>query len=141
MQIYSLKNIVWLLLIVTALFACDDNEVLPAYEKKGETTATTAIVSFSNTKPVSSETITVTLKFVNLSEDKIKSVVLKAKAGSADYAEVQTFDESSAATEKEITHEVPYTVTAAKGTVITFDMVITSQKEYPQIKRTTVTVN
>lgn len=141
MQIYSLKNIVWLILIVTAFFACDDNEVLPAYEKKGDATSTTASVSFSNTKPVSSETITVTLKFVNLSEDKIKSLVLKAKVGSADYTEVQTFDESSAATEKEITHDVPYTVTAAKGTVITFDMVITSQKEYPQIKRTTVTVN
>jgi outer membrane lipopolysaccharide assembly protein LptE/RlpB len=68
-------------------------------------------------------------------------VVLKAKIGSADYAEVQTFDENSAATEKEIIHEVPYTVTAAKGTVITFDMVITSQKEYPQIKRSAVTVN
>jgi outer membrane lipopolysaccharide assembly protein LptE/RlpB len=129
------------MLIVTALFACDDNDVLPAYEKKGDATSTTASVSFSNTKPVSAETITVTLKFVNLSEDKIKSVVLKAKIGSADYAEVQTFDENSAATEKEIIHEVPYTVTAAKGTVITFDMVITSQKEYPQIKRSAVTVN
>jgi outer membrane lipopolysaccharide assembly protein LptE/RlpB len=129
------------MLIVTALFACDDNDVLPAYEKKGDATSTTASVSFSNTKPVSTETITVTLKFVNLSEDKIKSVVLKAKIGSADYAEVQTFDENSAATEKEIIHEVPYTVTAAKGTVITFDMVITSQKEYPQIKRSAVTVN
>jgi hypothetical protein len=141
MQIYSLRNIVWLMLMVTALFACDDNKVLPAYEKKGEATSTVASVTFSNTKPVSSETITASLKFVNLAEDKIKSVVLKAKVGAADYTEVQTFDESSAATEKEIVHEVPYTVTAAKGTVITFDMVITSQKEYPQIKRTTVTVN
>jgi hypothetical protein len=129
------------MLMVTALYACDDNEVLPAYEKKGEATSTVASVTFSNTKPVSSETITATLKFVNLAEDKIKSVVLKAKVGAADYIEVQAFDESSAATEKEIVHEVPYTVTASKGTVITFDMVITSQKEYPQIKRTTVTVN
>lgn len=129
------------MLVTAAMFSCEENEIVPDSVKQGEVTATTASIASSNTKPVASETITVTLKFVNMSEDKIKSVLLKAKTGTADYTPVQTFDEGSAATDKEIVHEVPYVVTAPKGTVITFDMIVTSQKEYPLTRRTTVTVN
>lgn len=129
------------MLLTAAMFSCEENEVVPDSARQGEVTATTASIASSNTKPIASETITVTLKFVNLSEDKVKSVLLKAKVGTADYTSVQTFDEGTAATDKEITHEVPYTVTAPKGTVITFDMIVTSQKEYPLTRRTTVTVN
>lgn len=129
------------MLLTAAMFSCEENEIVPDSVKQGEVTATTASIALSNTKPVASETITVTLKFVNMSEDKIKTVLLKAKTGTADYTPVQTFDEGSAATDKEIVHEVPYVVTAPKGTVITFDMIVTSQKEYPLTRRTTVTVN
>ena len=129
------------MLLAAVMFSCEENEVVPDSIMQGEVTATTASIASSNTKPIVSETITVTLKFVNLSGDKVKSVLLKAKVGTADYTPVQTFDETSAAADKEIIHEVPYSVTASKGTVITFDMIVTSQKEYPLTRRTTVTVN
>jgi len=141
MKIYSYIHMLCAMLLVVVAFSCEENEVVPDSAKQGEVTVTTASIAFSNAKPAASETITVTLKFVNLSEDKVKSVLLKAKVGTADYISVQTFDEGSAATDKEIVHEVPYVVTAPKGTVITFDMIVTSQKEYPLTRRTTVTVN
>ena len=141
MKIYSYLNIVCLVSLVAVMVSCEENEVVPDSAKQGEVTATTASIAFSNAKPVMSEAITVTLKFVNLSEDNIKSVLLKAKVGSADYVSIQTFDESSAAADTEITHEVPYVVTASKGTAITFDMIVTSQKEYPLTRRTSITVN
>jgi hypothetical protein len=141
MKIYSYINIVCLMLVVAVMVSCEENEVVPDNTKQGEVTVTIASIASSNAKPAASETITVTLKFVNLPEDKVKSVLLKAKAGTADYTPVQTFDEGSAAAGKEIVHEVPYVVTAPKGTVITFDMIVTSQKEYPLTRRTSVTVN
>ena len=139
MKIYSLKNLSILMLLV-ALMSCDDNEIVPDYEMKGTSTSTVASITVSNTKPVVTETITTTVSFVNPSDDPVKSVVLKAKVGSEAYIDVQSFDESSAAKEKKITHEVQYSVSAAAGTAIVFDMVITSQKEFPQVIRTTVTV-
>ena len=124
--------------MVLFLAACDKNDVVPDYTKKGTATSTVASITASKTKPAAAEEITLTLTFVNPSADPLKTVVLKAKVGAADYTEVQSFDEQSGEKNKEITREVTY-VTPASGTV-TFDMVITSQMEYPQIKRTSITV-
>lgn len=119
--------------------ACDENDVMPAYEKKGTATATVATIAVSNDEPESGETITLTLMYVNPTSDPIESVVLMAKIGSGDYTILQTFDGQSSEKDVEITEEVQY-VAPDPGAEVTFDMVITSQKEYPQIKRTSIEV-
>jgi hypothetical protein len=129
-----------LIILATALIGCDENEIMPKYSKLGTATATVATVVPSKTTATFSETITLTMKFVNLSSDPVQQVTLRAKVGAGGtYTDVQTFDEQSAAKDAEITHVVNY-VTPASAATVTFDMVITSQKEYPQVKRTSVTV-
>ena len=83
--------------------------------------------------------ITITLKYVNPATDPIKTVELKAKVGSVTYATIQTFDATSDAKDTEVTRAVTYTTPNVAGTV-TFDMVITSQMPYPQVKRASVAV-
>lgn len=137
-----MKNITILTASLSLLFflaACDENEVLPDYTKKGTATATVASITLSNTKPVATEEVTLTLTFVNPSVDPLKKVVLKAQVGAGDYTEIESFDEQSGEKDKEVTRTVTY-VAPAPGTKVTFDMVITSQKEYPQVKRTSFTV-
>ena len=122
------------ILLGILFFACDENDIMPAYDKKGTVTSTVAVLSVSNEEPASGETITVTLMYVNPTSDPLESVVLKAKIGSGDYTTLQTFDGQSSQMDVEIMEEVQY-IAPAPGVEVTFDMVITSQKEYPQIKR------
>jgi hypothetical protein len=77
--------------------------------------------------------------YVNPTSDPLESVALKAKVGSGDYMILQSFDGQSSEKDVEIIEEVQYVAPSA-GTDVTFDLVITSQKEYPLIKRTSVTV-
>lgn len=127
-------------ILLGALFlACDENDVMPAYEKKGTVTTTVASLSASNEEPASGETITLTLMYVNPTSDPLESVALKAKVGSGDYTILQSFDGQSSEKDVEIIEEVQYVAPGA-GVEVTFDMVITSQKEYPLIKRTSISV-
>ena len=119
--------------------ACEENEIMPAYSKKGTATSTIATITPSKSEAAMSESITITLMYVSPSSDPVKNVVLKVKQGSSDYVTVQTFDAQSEAKDGEIIETITYTTPATK-TKLTFDMVITSQKEYPQIVRTTVDV-
>ena len=121
------------------LIACDDNEIMPDYQRKGTMTATVASITPSTTSPTPGSQITLTLDFVNPSSDPIKTVLLRARVGSGSFTDLQTFDEQSAPTDVEVSHDVNYVTPASPGTV-TFEMVITSQKEYAQIRRTSVTV-
>jgi hypothetical protein len=126
--------------IAIAFIACDENEIMPSYTKAGTATTTVATITPSKTKAAKSEPIAITLRYVNPAADPIQSVELKAKIGATgNYVTVQTFDAQSANKDAEITHQVTY-VTPATAATVTFDMVITSQKEFPQIKRATVTV-
>ena len=130
----------WICMLATLLVACDENEVMPAYSKKGTATATMASIAASTTTPLPSENITLTIKFVNPSSDPLSQITVKAQVGAEAYADIQTFNVQSEQKDKEITQTVNYVVPATAGTKVTFDMVITSQKEYPQVKRTSVTV-
>jgi len=121
------------------LFACDENDVMPSYAKKGSTTATVASVTASNTSPLAGQSIKVTLDFVNPASDPVETIVLRAKVGAGGYTDLQTFDEQSSAKDVEISREVTY-VTPATPTTVTFEMVISSQKEYAQINRTSISV-
>jgi hypothetical protein len=88
---------------------------------------------------VPGETITLSLGYVNPAADPVKTIVLRAKVGSGDYATLQTFDEQSSAKDVEIKYQVSY-VTPASPATVTFEMVISSQKEYAQIKRANISV-
>lgn len=129
----------FLLTAAVIVFSCEDNDVMPGYQNKGTATTTVATITPSNAKPAKSTVITITLTYINPASDPLKTVELKAKVGSGSYTTVQTFDAQSDAKDSEVTRDVSYTTPDASGTV-TFDMVITSQMTYPQIKRTTVSV-
>jgi hypothetical protein len=135
-----MKNFKILLLLAAFVFAgCEENEVLPGYQKKGTVTTTVATITSSNAKPAKATDITITLTYVNPASDPVKTVELRAKVGSGSYATVQTFDTQSDTKDTEVKRDVVYTTPAVSGTV-TFDMVITSQMPYPQIQRTSVSV-
>ena len=129
-----------MIVLAAAFIACEENEVMPSYTTKGTATTTVATISPSTTKPLPSESITLTMTFVNPSSDPLSQIILKAQVGSGDFTELQTFSISSSPKDQEVTQTATYVVPASKGTKVTFDMVITSQKPYPQIKRASVTV-
>jgi hypothetical protein len=136
-----MKNIIPFIsiLLLSIFFGCEENDVMPFFSTKGTTTATVATITASKASPLAGETITLTLEYVNPSSDPIKTIVLKAKVGSADYATLQTFDEQSSEKDISIMREASYVAPAA-GSKVTFDMIISSGKEYSQIKRTSITV-
>ena len=135
----AMKNLIYLLACIL-LFSCDENEILPRYEKKGTTTATVATIEVSNEEPEPGEAVTITLMYVNPTSDPVATVELKYKVGSANYSILQTFDENAGPKDEAITREINYVAPDA-GTTVTFDMVITSQKEYPQIMRASIEVS
>lgn len=128
-------------MLAMVLVACDENVVMPSFTKKGTATATIASIAPSTTTPAASASIILTIKYVNPSSDPLSQITVKAQVGSgAVYSDVQTFNVQSDERDKEVTQTVNYIVPATAGTKVTFDMVITSRKEYPQVKRTSVTV-
>lgn len=135
----NLRILLAIFLPAVVLTACDENEIMPAYQKKGTTTNTIATITSSDTRPIKLTDITITLKYVNPASDPLQTVEVKAKVGSGAYTTVQTFDVQSDPLDAESTRSLTYTTPDASGTV-TFDMVIMSKAPYPQIKRTTVTV-
>ena len=128
-----MKNLIYIICCVV-LFSCDENEIMPAYEKVGTTTSTVATITISNDEPDAGETVTVTVTYVNPTSDPLTSVELKAKVGSGNYEVVESFNETSGSKDVEISREVAYVAPEA-GTEVTFDLVLTSQKEFPQIMR------
>lgn len=128
-----MKNLIYIICCVV-LFSCDENEIMPAYEKVGTTTSTVATIAISNDEPDAGETVTVTVTYVNPTSDPLTSVELKAKVGSGNYEVVESFNETSGSKDVEISREVAYVAPEA-GTEVTFDLVLTSQKEFPQIMR------
>ncbi|WPP53243.1 hypothetical protein [Catalinimonas niigatensis] len=124
------------------MLSCEDNEVLPDYEKVGTSTATVADISVSNAKPLPGEAIVVTINYVNLAEDPATEIELLAKVGSGNFGALTTLDESSAGISEEITRTYTYTVPDVEfGTVIILDMVLNSENsEFPQRERVTIEV-
>lgn len=123
------------------VMACEKNEVVPDYEKVGTSTATIAEISVSNEEPVAGEEVTVTLYYVNLSEDPAKEIKVLEKVGDDSFSDLTTVDESSAQVDEEITRTFTYMVPAvAAGTEIALDMLLSSQKEFPQRERVMFTV-
>ena len=133
------NSILYILLACTLLCSCDENEIMPAHEKKGTTTSTVATIGVSNDEPEPGETVTIELMYVSPATDPVETVELKYKIGSGSYSVLQTFDESTTPMNEAVTREITF-VAPVVETKVTFDMVITSQKEYPQIMRASMDV-
>lgn len=131
------KLLYFSILALGVLFvACDENEVMPSSRKVGTATHTMASIALSNTTPLTSESITVQLSYVNPSSDPLKEISIRAKVGAADFVEIQKFDMTSEEHDEIAMRNFNYTAPATVATTVVFDMVITSQREFPQVKRT-----
>ena len=142
MKNYSRFYLITGLLVIGVLsWGCEENEELPDLQTVGTSTATIAEISVSNDEPEPGEEITITLYYVNLAEDPASELEVLQKVGEGDFTELTTMDESSAAVDAEITRTVNYTVPDVdSATVITLDMLLSSQQAFPQRERTSLTV-
>lgn len=141
MKIFN--KIMALVVTVTTLSACAENDLLPDYELVGTATATIAEISVSNDEPLPGEEVTVTLYYVNRPDDPATQIELLEQVGSGDFTTEVTLDESSAAADQEITRTYTYTVPNVEvGTEITLDMLLSSQnREFPQRERVSLEVS
>lgn len=119
---------------VAVLSACEENPIGPSYEKIGTSTSTNAFISVSTQAPVSGTSMTVTLRYVNITSDPASELVLLVREGAAGtFTEVTSFDESSQALKTEITRTHNYNVTQTAGTQLTFRLELHTQKEFPKL--------
>lgn len=125
-------------MVAISLLSCDENEVMPSFKTLGTATHTMADISSSSTAPLPSASVTILLSYVNPSSDPLKEISVRAKVGAADYVELQKFTMDSEAKDALATKSFTYVAPATAATTVVFDMVITSQREYPQIQRTTI---
>lgn len=142
MKNYKIFHLIVSVLVTGVLsWGCEENEELPGFDTVGTSTATIAEISLSNDEPEPGEQITITLYYVNLAEDPASELQVLQKVGAGDFAELTTLDESSAQVASEITRTVNYTIpNVDSATVITLDMLLSSQKEFPQRERASLTV-
>lgn len=124
--------------IAIALVACDENEIMPSFTTKGTATHTIASISASTTAPQPSQDVTLVLSYVNPSSDPLNEITVRAKVGAADYVEVQKFNVASEAKDELASKTFVYAAPATSSTTVVFDMVITSQRQYPQVQRLTI---
>lgn len=129
-----------LFLAVSLFTACEENTIMPSFEKKGTATQTLAGLSASDDEPAPLENISLLLSYINPSSDPLKTVTLKVKVGEGAFTELQSWDISEETKEEIQTKVVAYEAPDSPGVEIVFDMVITSQREYPQIKRVEIAV-
>ncbi len=132
------KKLIYFCVIAMAMMfvACDENQVLPSYKKVGTSTHTMADIRVSNTAPPVSEDVTITISYVNPSSDPLEGISIRAKVGDANYVEIQTFTSNTEEMNSEVTKSFVYTTPATAGTTVIFAMVITSQRDFPQIEQT-----
>lgn len=118
--------------------ACDENEVMPSFSTQGTATHTIADIAASTAAPLPAENVSVLVSYVNPSSDPLKEISVRAKVGAADYVEIQKFNMGSEPKDELASKTFLYPAPATSGTTVIFDMVIVSQREYPQIQRTTI---
>ena len=131
------------MLVFASLFvSCEDNPVGPSYKKVGSATATNAFISVSTTTPLPGTSVTVTLKYVNISSDPADELILLVREGAEGaFTEVTSFDESSQSLRTEATRTYNFNITQPPGTQLTFRLELHSQKEFPKLVNSpTVTV-
>ena len=141
MKNYKIYLLVSVLILAAISWGCEENQELPDLQTVGTSTATIAEISVSNDEPEPGEEVSITLYYINIAEDPATELQVLQKVGSGDFTALTTLDESSAQVSAEITRTVNYIVpNVDSATVITLDMLLSSQKEFPQRERTSLTV-
>jgi len=141
MKNYKIYVLMSMLMLAIFGWGCEENQEIPDLQTVGTSTATIAEITLSNDEPEPGEQITISLYYVNIAEDPATELQVMEQVGSGEFTEVTKLDESSAEISAEITREVSYTVPAVdSATVITLDMLLSSQKEFPQRERASLTV-
>ena len=138
-----MKKIAYIYIFLTGLAfmftACDENDPGPDYDIVGRSYVTQASISVSDDEPAAGETITVTVTYLNYSEDPAQTITLIADR-SGTTSTVGTSDESSAGT-GEVTRSFQYTVPAdASGESIDLTAELRSELEFPLLKGTSIDV-
>ncbi|MGK7395739.1 MAG: hypothetical protein ACNS62_14260 [Candidatus Cyclobacteriaceae bacterium M3_2C_046] len=136
----NITYILVLLLIAFTNTSCEEEEAA-TFEIIGESTDTITDLSLSNSEPAPGEEVDITFYYVNISEDPAEKIDWYVKIGDGQRMLVETFNESSASQDAEITRTVTYSVPElAAETEIVIDMELFTQRTYPKITRTDLTV-
>jgi len=137
-----MKNITFLLIpIFILLFACEENQQLPDLQTVGTSTATVVELSLSNEEPLPGESVTLNISYVNPPSDPATQIEVLQQVEDGDFTSLTQLDESSAAAGTQVSRSVNYTVPALdSGTVVTLDMLLRTQREFPQRERVSLTV-
>lgn len=135
----SYKRVYFIMaLMLLAVMACDENDVLPDHSIVGEAYATEVDFTVSNEEPVAGETVEVTLSYVNYSEDPIASVTFLESVDGGDRTEISSINESSAPVNEQVVRTFNYTVPTASE--VTVYVELRSAKEFPQIEKIDLSV-
>ncbi len=127
------------LLVLT--IACEENQQIPDLQTVGTSTATVVELSLSNDEPVPGENVTLAISYVNPVDDRATQIEVLEQIADNDFTSLTQLDESSAAAGSQISRSVSYTVPALdSGTVVTLDMLLSTQREFPQRERVSLTV-
>jgi len=123
------------------MIACEENEQLPDLQTVGTSTATVVDLGLSNDAPQPGEQVTLSINYVNLASDPASQIEVLEQVGDGDFTTVTQLDESSASPDSEITRTVTYTVPALdSGTVVNLDMLLRTQREFPQRERVSLII-
>jgi hypothetical protein len=137
-----MKKLIYLLAPLFVLtIACEENEQLPDLQTVGTSTATVVDLGLSNDAPQPGEQITLSINYVNLASDPASQIEVLEQIGDGDFTTLTQLDESSATPDSEISRTVAYTVPMLDGgTVVTMDMLLRTQREFPQRERISLIV-
>jgi hypothetical protein len=137
-----MKKLIYLLAPLFVLtIACEENEQLPDLQTVGTSTATVVDLGLSNDAPQPGEQITLSINYVNLASDPASQIEVLEQIGDGDFTTLTQLDESSATPDSEISRTVAYTVPMLdSGTVVTMDMLLRTQREFPQRERISLIV-
>lgn len=137
-----MKKIIYFLApLLVVIAACEENEEIPDLETVGTATATVVELGLSNEEPEPGEDVTLSINYVNSASDPASQIEVLEKIGEGEFTQLTQLDESSASTDSEVNRTVTYTVPALdSGTVITLDMLLRTQREFPQRERISLTV-
>ena len=139
--IYYLAGII-LSVSSLGLASCEQNDPVPDYAYVGTATATIFTLTVSNDEPVAGEEITISANYVNQSEDPADELQTLVSVDEGDFAALVTTDESSAPTGSAVVRSISYQVpSVASGTTIVFDVLLNTQRMFPQRERVTIEVS
>lgn len=116
--------------------SCEEADPVPGYEYVGTAAATLFSVSVSNEEPAPGEEVVITINYVNRADDPASELQALVKVGEEDFTQLNVSDESGAAPGEEIVRTFAYQVPEVEsGTTIAFDLLLTTQRMFPQRER------